>query len=59
MEQGLYETGELTPSQLILFTKFLDDVIGTEYECNENYIMIFDLNYDEILAIRRFENDMG
>lgn len=61
MEDQVYNTGELTYHQKENFKKFLDDVIGTDFE-EESFdggkytLTVFDLTPKEVRKIREFEN---
>lgn len=71
MEDQMYSTGTLTTREIISFKIFLDKEIGTEYQVDtidkwgegENGVYlgeaegltIFDLNDEEVTAIREFE----
>ena len=54
----VYETcDDYKPNQLEEIENWLDDNIGTEYETNEDYIMVFDLNTKEVSQLMKFENE--
>lgn len=61
MEDQIYETGKLTYHQKENLKKFLDDVIGTDFE-EESFdggkytLTVFDLTPKEVRKIREFEN---
>ena len=65
METEIYETSDtLSHVQMINFSDWLAKNIGTDVEVNEAergcfYLMVYDLNFKEVEAIRKYENDRG
>jgi hypothetical protein len=57
MESELYETdSDYKPSELEEFANWLDENIGTDYDVNADYLLIFDLDVDEVAKIAKFEH---
>ena len=51
----IYETGVLTESQKKSFISFVQDIIGTELEDNDDTVMVFDLYTSEVKQCRDAE----